>query len=271
MRSKNGRRHGAELTIRGLWRRLPRMPATPTSPLAQPAIIAHRGASRAFRENTLRAFRRALEIGVDGIELDVHATRDGILVVHHDPVVTLHRGQAVETVPLSTLRLSELAEARLASGDPIPTLEDVFQLVGDRATIYVEVKAANVEGLVAALLDRFPGVRSAVHAFDHRIPVGVRAVRPGTPIGLLSASYPLDVRGVISWSDAEAFWQHAELIDEPLVQSVHEAGARLIAWTVNSAPHARQLAAWGVDALCTDVPDEIRTALAWTPPGASGA
>lgn len=207
------------------------------------------------------AFVRALEHGVDGIELDVHGTRDGVLVVHHDRTLEVRRGEAIEEVPIAALTAAEVAAVRLVSGDEVPTLDAVCDMVGDRAVLYVEVKAPHVEAMVAAFLDRHPGVRTEIHAFDHRIPVGIRAVRPGTPIGLLSASYPLDVRGVLSWSDATAFWQHADLIDEALVLAVHEAGARLIAWTVNSAPHARQLAAWGVDGLCTDVPDLIRTAV----------
>lgn len=235
---------------------------------ALPAIIAHRGASRDFRENTLPAFRRALELGADGIELDVHGTRDGVLVVHHDATLAMRHGEAVEDVPIASLTAGEVAAHRLLTGDRVPTLDAVCELVGERAVLYVEVKAPHVEALVAAFLDRHPGVRTEVHAFDHRIPVGVRAVRPGTPIGLLSASYPLDVRGVLSWSDASAWWQHAELIDEPLVVALHDAGVRLIAWTVNSAPYARQLAAWGVDGICTDVPDIIRSALT-VPPGAS--
>lgn len=226
---------------------------------AAPEIIAHRGASRAFRENTLRAFAHALALGVDGIELDVHATADGVLVVHHDPELALgpdHGARAIASV-----EADELSAIRLLCGDPVPTLAEVFELVGDRATVYVEVKAPQVERLVADLLDRYARVRTAVHAFDHRVPVGVRALRPATPIGLLSASYPLSLSGVLGDSGARDFWQHAELIDASLVRSAHASGVRVIAWTVNSAPHARRLAAWGVDGLCTDIPDEIRRAV----------
>ncbi|GAB1341293.1 glycerophosphodiester phosphodiesterase [Gemmatimonas sp.] len=237
----------------------------PHRPGTRPAIIAHRGASRDFRENTLPAFRRALELEADGIELDVHGTRDGVLVVHHDATLAIRHGESIEDVPIASLTAADVAAHRLLTGDLVPTLDAVCALVGERAVLYVEVKAPHVEAMVAAFLDRHPAVRTEVHAFDHRIPVGVRAVRPGTPIGLLSASYPLDVRGVLSWSDATAWWQHADLIDEPLVLAVHEAGVRLIAWTVNSAPHARQLAAWGVDGICTDVPDLIRSALTVLP------
>ena len=94
-----------------------------------------------------------------------------------------------------------------------------------------------------------------------RIPVEVRALSPGLSIGLLSASYPLDVRAMLLPAAAESWWQHVELIDEALVHDVHAAGARLIAWTVNDPAQARELASWGVDALCTDSPGEIRAAL----------
>jgi glycerophosphoryl diester phosphodiesterase len=226
---------------------------------ALPEIIAHRGASRAFRENTLPAFAHALALGVDGIELDVHRTADGVLVVHHDPELPVgadHRSTAI-----AALTAAELSAVRLPSGDHVPTLAEVLELVADRATVYVEVKATGAEALVAGMLDRYAGVRTAVHAFDHRVPVCVRALRPGTPIGLLSASYPLSLAAVLGQSGAEAFWQQADLIDEPLVRGAHATGVRVIAWTVNSAPHARRLAAWGVDALCTDVPDLIRQAV----------
>jgi glycerophosphoryl diester phosphodiesterase len=237
-------------------------PALPTPVARVPEIIAHRGASRDAYENTLAAFALALEQGADGIELDVHATADGVVVVHHDPVVHRRRGGRVEAVAIAALTIADLEECRLPSGDRIPTLAEVFALVGDRAVLYVEVKGRGMAPLVAALLDAHPAVRSAVHAFDHRVPVAVRRMRPTTPIGLLSASYPLDVRRLLEGTGAAAFWQHVDHIDEAMVEAVHAEGARLIAWTVNETPRARELAAWGVDALCTDAPGAIRAALA---------
>jgi glycerophosphoryl diester phosphodiesterase len=156
---------------------------------------------------------------------------------------------------------AEVAATPLRGDARVPTLDAVCEEVGSRATLYVEVKARAVESLVIAALDRHPTVRMAVHAFDHRIPVRIRAQRPATSIGLLSASYPLDVSAWLGAARPAAFWQHAGLIDEALVRAVHEMGARLIAWTENDPPHARQLAAWGVDALCSDVPGVLRAAL----------
>ncbi|MBY0489079.1 MAG: glycerophosphodiester phosphodiesterase [Gemmatimonadaceae bacterium] len=230
-----------------------------------PEIIAHRGASRECLENTLPAFARALELGADAIELDVHGTADGVLVVHHDPVLRLEPEGPL--VPIASLLASEVAAVSLRDGARVPRLDAVCDLVGTRARLYVEVKASSVAELVVAAFDRYPQMRLAVHAFDHRLPLAVRQRRPATAIGLLSASYPLDVAAWLGGVQPEAVWQHAALIDEAFVRAVQGFGARCIAWTVNDAPHARQLAAWGVDGLCSDVPDLIRRAVTDAPYG----
>lgn len=226
-----------------------------------PEIIAHRGASREYPENTLAAFAAALALGADGIELDVHATRDGVLVVHHDVDVAPDPARPSTRLRLDTLTASEVAALPREPQRAIPTLDSVCELIGDAATLYVEVKASGVAPLVVDAIRRYPDVRMAVHAFDHRLPVAVRALRPETPIGLLSASYPLDVAAWVGAVRADAFWQQASLVDQALVDAVHAMGARLICWTVNDAPQARQLVAWGADALCSDVPGEIRAAI----------
>ncbi|MES2521111.1 MAG: glycerophosphodiester phosphodiesterase [Gemmatimonadota bacterium] len=229
-------------------------------------IIAHRGASRERRENTLPAFALALEHGADGIELDVHQTRDGTVIVHHDPVVQIEPGGP--GLPLSAMTDAEVTSIRLPGGDALPTLDSVFELIGDRATVYVEIKGSGMVASLVACLRRHGGARYAVHAFDHRMPVAVREALPGTDIGFLSASYPLDVAAVLRPAGAGALWQHQTLIDESLVQAAHSAGSRVIAWTENDPTHARELIALGVDALCTDTPAALRAALSRTAPDA---
>lgn len=226
-----------------------------------PDIIAHRGSSRECLENTLAAFTRALEQQADGIELDVHGTADGHVVVHHDPVLSLESGgDAAGRAAIRDLTLPELRRARLHGGHPVPLLDDVLALVGTQATVYVEIKAAHLEAAVAALLDRHPTVHTAVHAFDHRIPVSVRTMRPATEIGFLSDSYLIDRVGMLRPTAPDALWQYTHLIDEELVAAVHARGTKLIAWTENDPVRAHQLASWGVDGLCTDVPATIRAA-----------
>ena len=226
-----------------------------------PEIIAHRGAPREALENTLESFEIALNQGADGLELDVHATRDGVVVVHHDPVV--HRTSLANTsvVAIADLDAKDVLMLPLRGNGRVPTLDAVFELVGSRATVYVEVKGTGIEDAVVACLKRHPGVRAAIHAFDHRIPVAVRRRRPDVSIGLLSASYPLDLAGFVGCAHAQALWQQASFIYQALVDNAHALAMRVIAWTENDNVHARSLIAMGVDALCTDTPGLLRAAL----------
>jgi len=225
-----------------------------------PDIIAHRGSSRECLENTLAAFTRALEQRADGVELDVHGTADGHVVVHHDAILQLKPGGPEGMAAIGELTLGELRAARLHGGHRVPLLGEVLELVGRHATVYVEVKAPHIEAAVAAVLDRYPSVRTAVHSFDHRIPAAVRIIRPGTPIGFLSDSYLIDPTGMLHPTAPDALWQYTQLLDEALVFAAHERGVKVIAWTENDPDRARLLASWGVDGVCTDVPATIRAA-----------
>ncbi len=221
-------------------------------------IIAHRGTPRELPENSVPGFLRALEQGADAIELDVHATRDRVPVVHHDFAPRLPAGARAPRI--SALTCAELADYPLAPGVAIPTLADVLAAVGERATVYVEIKATGIEEIVVATI-RSHATRCSVHSFDHRIVRRVRSLAPELTVGLLLASYVLDLGGMIRNSGARDVWEQWEHIDADLVRDAHDAGARVIAWTVNDAEEAARLAGLGVDGLCTDVPAMIRHAL----------
>ncbi len=211
----------------------------------------------------MAAFRLALEQGADGIELDVHATRDGTVVVHHDERLPVVDASGVATwLPIVQADAATVRSTRLRGGGEVPTLDAVLDFVGTLATVYIEVKAAGIEDALLACLDRHPGARVAVHAFDHRIPVAMRARRIGLSTGVLSTSYPLDLAGFIGQARPAAFWEYAPLIDDALVRQAHALGARVVAWTVNDPVHARLLHTMGVDALCTDTPGLLRETFA---------
>lgn len=227
--------------------------------MLRPEIIAHRGTPRVHPENSLPGFAHALALGVDGIELDVHLTRDGVPVVHHDP--ELAAGPApLAGRPIVELTLQELGTHELAPGVAVPALAEVLALTGRRVTLYVEVKAREAGPAVADLLGG-DGERTPVHSFDHRLARGVRLRAPGIPVGVLSVSYLVDTIGAMRAADARDLWQHWSMIDEALVDAVHAAGGRVIAWTVNDPTRAAALTRLGVDGLCSDVPDLIGHAL----------
>ena len=217
-----------------------------------PEMIAHRGASREHRENTLPAFARALELGIDGIELDTHATRDGVVVVHHDFVPAAEPPvPGLAGIPFEALTSADVARFRFADGSGIPTLRDVIELVGERATLYVELKARRIEREVVACFAGKNG-RWAIHSFDHMAIKRARSVAPRARTGVLLASYVVEPEATLKAAYAQDYWQSGDLIDPELVERVHRARGRVIAWTVNSADRAIELTEMGVDGICTD-------------------
>jgi glycerophosphoryl diester phosphodiesterase len=228
----------------------------------QVEIIAHRGTPREYPENSLPGFHRALELGASGIELDAHLTADGVAVVHHDPALQMTPADPSPPRRIRELTAAELRTHDLAPGVPIPTLSEVLHLVGGRATVYVEIKAPQAEPVVLRCIASGTA-RCAVHGFDHRVALRVaQASAPeanggAIPTGILSASYLIDPVAALRAAHARDYWQQWELIDEDLVSRIHDAGGRVIAWTVNAVSDARRLRAIGVDAICTDVCGEL--------------
>ncbi len=212
-------------------------------------------------ENTLPSFERALQQGADGIELDVHVTSDGTVVVHHDAAYRDAGAPELGRRALAATTAGDLRRVRLASGDTIPTLDEVLDLVATRATVYIEIKANAMEDALVRCLSHHAASHVAVHSFDHRIPVAIRARRRQTAIGFLSASYPLNFNALLLDAHVDALWQETHLIDDALIAAAHSFGTRVVAWTENDAAHARALIAMGVDALCTDTPGVLRASL----------
>jgi glycerophosphoryl diester phosphodiesterase len=219
-------------------------------------IIGHRGSPRQHRENTLPSFAQAFAEGADGVELDVHGSSDGAIVVHHDYATNSRAGDAGPVLVLAESTLADLRSVRHGAAG-IPTLEELLVSVPEQAIVYVEVKAKGIEESVIAAI-RSGGRSCAVHSFDHRIARRVRELAPDIPVGVLQTSYPVEPIRPMHDAGARDLWQHWELIDASLVDRVHTAGGRVIAWTVNDLAVAERLVAWGVDGLCSDVPRAMR-------------
>ena len=199
---------------------------------------------RRARENTLPSFEAALAEEADGIELDVHATADGVVVVHHDP--HLRGGHDIASNSWSDVR-----RAAAAAGIEIPTLADVCELVGDRVELFVEIKGAGIERFVRSVLAAHRG-RSAIHSFDLGAIARLSHLDPDLRLGLLFDQRVPDVAAMLAAHGALDAWPHHSLVDAPLVESVHGAGGRVIAWTANARRDIERLTALGVDGICTD-------------------
>jgi glycerophosphoryl diester phosphodiesterase len=221
--------------------------------MATPLVIAHRGASAREAENSLAAFRLAATLGADAVELDVHATADGHLVVHHDEMVGRHH--------IAHCSLAEVRHQPLRNGEPIPTLREALDVIVPGMIAFIEIKAMaqKWDELFFEHLDRFAHVeRIAIHSFDHRIVHRLGEERPRLSRGVLSSSYTVHPARVMEDADASALWQHAPLVDRALVEKVHAAEGLVYAWTVDDPEQMQRLLDMGVDGLCTNHPDRAR-------------
>jgi glycerophosphoryl diester phosphodiesterase len=244
-------------------------------PRSQPLVIAHRGSSTYAPENTLVAFELAAEQEADAIELDVDLTRDGQMVVMHD--ATINRttdGQGyVADLTLEEIRRVDAGAWKSAEfkGERVPLLEEVFEAVGQRLLINVEIKdmtllGNDVEAQVAALIakhnliDRVlissfnPLALRRVKHIDKRLACGL-LVAPDLPIWLREAWLAPLIPGL------NARHPHHSQVNKPVVDRFHAQGLVVIAWTVNQAGIAHAMAQAGVDGLIGDDPVLIRETL----------
>jgi glycerophosphoryl diester phosphodiesterase len=223
-------------------------------------VFAHRGCSALAPENTMEAFDRGLAVGADGLELDVHLSRDGVVVVHHDR--TLDRTTSLNG-PIADRTADELR------GVAVPTLAEV--LARHRAPrVIVELKE-NREALARAAVDvvRRAGAvhRVCFGSFGWRV---LRAVRSLEPAVATSAARE-EVRWALyrSWCrwpvhrvsysgyQVPEFAGRTRVVSPRFVEYAHRAGLAVQVWTVDTDAAARRLLEWGVDAVITDRPDVV--------------
>jgi glycerophosphoryl diester phosphodiesterase len=245
----------------------------------RPLVFAHRGGAAVAPENTFAAFDQGLALGADGLELDVHLSRDGVVVVHHDSLLdrtTNLRG------PIGGRSAGELAHADAgwhfrSGGDfpfrgrgiAVPTLAAVLARHRD-VRIIIELKEDSValaQAVVAVVREAVATDRVCVGSFGLR---GLRAVRAVAPEIATSAA-----RVEVAWAllrlwcrrplarGAYAGYQvpersgHLRVVSPSFVGAAHRAGLGVQVWTVDTAGHAARLLAQGVDALITDRPDIV--------------
>ena len=239
--------------------------------LASPGAIAiaHRGGAREVEENTLPAFAHAQALGYSHVELDVHATRDGVVVIHHDP--DLMR-LCDDPRRVADLDLAELRHVRTRGGAEIPTLE---ALLRDFPGLFVtiEAKSQAVIGPLCDLITRL-GVleRVCIGAFD---PARTRAAVDRLGPGLLWSPAHGQVARLVArgWGlplalagfgvvQIPAQWKGIPVVTPRLVRAAHAAGVAVQVWTVNDAPEMTRLLDMGVDGLMTDCPTLLREVLA---------
>lgn len=249
--------------------------AAMTAAGAGPRIAAHRGGALLWAENSLDAYRRALALGVDYVETDVHLTADDEVVVLHD--ATLDRTTS-GAGPVRAARRDDLRRLQLRARDgslthePIPTLGELLEVVGpSRAELLLEIKVDHrnrrypgIEETVLALLrDRGMTTRTIIMAFEAPTIERVRQLDPTVRTAFLVGRRRVERAGaggaeIVRWAQqagATALGIDHRALDAAVMTAARRAGMAVAAWTVNDEADLRRVIGLGVDIAISDRPD----------------
>jgi glycerophosphoryl diester phosphodiesterase len=234
--------------------------------------IAHRGASAYEPENTLRSFARAIEMGATMLELDVHLSRDGQLVVIHDADLSRTTSGTGE---VTNLTLEEIQRFDAGLGERVPTLSQVIDLVRGQVQLYIELKGQQTPAAVVATLQEKDFVDQAIAgSFYPWLPQAAKYLEPALRTSIL-----------VGWRDRQAefvdwalavhadyvhlCWESGspnphELLSPDLIASIRQPGLGIVLWHEERHAELRELVRLDVDGICTNTPD-VLAALLGTP------
>ncbi|NMA47002.1 MAG: glycerophosphodiester phosphodiesterase [Lentisphaerae bacterium] len=237
--------------------------------MLKPIIEAHRGYSAQYPENTLCAFRQAIAVGAPSIELDVHASADGEIVVMHDASVdrTSNGKGAIAQMKLAELKKLDVGawKGPEFAGERIPTLGEALALSDTSNVAFnVEIKAFSstkvVERLVALLHEHAPrGGSHVVSSFDVNALLQVRAVDSGVPLCILGGN----AAKILHQAEEMDFpWIHSHFstVNGDVVAAAHAQGRRVMIWTMDKPALFQHYVRLGVDKVCTNCPAEMLAA-----------
>ena len=220
-------------------------------------IIAHRGASGYEPENTLRSVKKALELGADMVEVDVHVSRDGCMVVIHDARLertTNGKGYVKD------MTLKELKKLDAGLGERIPTLEEVIQLVRGKAQLVVEMKVPGTEERVLQEIEENGLENEAlITSFYHPVIRRVKELNPNVQAGVIIASRPVKPVQPAIDANANALFPKYTFVDQQMVLVAHKNNLAVYPWTMDTLSEIKPLIEMGVDGIVTNKPDVLKS------------
>ncbi len=228
-------------------------------------VIAHRGASRAERENTLEAFAAAGRLGADAVELDVRRTAAGVLVVHHDP--RLDDGRVIAELPAGDL------PAHLpALGDALDACRGMWvnvEIKNDPSEPDFDPTDSIADATMELLVARGEHDRWLISSFRIETVDRCREIaeRLGVPIrtAWLTVAVPDDVVELLAARGHVALHPWVQLLGRHVLEQCRAAGIAVISWTCDDPVRMAELIEWGIDGICTNVPDVALSVLGRSP------
>lgn len=239
--------------------------------MRRPLVTSHAACKGHAPENTLAGIERALAIGADAIEIDVHCTSDRVPVLLHDDAVdrTTDGTGNIHEMTLEAARRLDAGARQFAprfAGARIPTLREVLDLTNGKALLQIEIKQPETEDEVASAVRDADAVRwCEVHSFYPHVVSRMREVEPRMAAALL-----VDTRRVKDWEDffgfalslnAQGISVHYEAVTPERVRRAQMRSLTFMTWTVDDEPEIGRVLDAGVDSVCSNFPDVVRRVL----------
>lgn len=222
--------------------------------------IGHRGAKGYEAENTLLSFQKSIDLGVDGIELDVHISSDGEIMVIHDEKVDRTTDSKGFVTDFS---LNELKSFRINETHTIPTLKEVLDLVNQKCFVNVELKGNGTAKPIVALLEEYILEKNweyshfIVSSFDWNALKEVRSLNSKIPIGILTHTDLNLAKALAKFIKAEAIHPHFHLLTKENTKQIQENGQLVFPWTVNEIEDIQKMKSFNVNGIISDFPDRL--------------
>lgn len=223
-------------------------------------VIGHRGAKGYTPENTLTSFQKALDLGVDAIELDVHRSSDNQMVVIHDDTVNRTTNG---TGFVSQLSLAELKALRIDGEHQIPTLEEVFDLIDRKVFINVELKGNHTAKPVLDLIERYIETKNweydhfLISSFDWNVLQQIQHSNPEIRLGVLTSTDIDLATGFAEFIKAKSIHPYFHLLTRENTRLMQQQGFEVFPWTVNEHEDIQKIKTFEVNGIITDFPDRI--------------
>lgn len=214
--------------------------------------VAHRGGAAYWPENTLKAFRGSAKMGVDAIELDVHTTKDGVQLVHHDAFIPAEDGD---------LRITQCTLKQLRGAKPdLCTLEEALKYIsGTKVNLALELKGSANAAECMKLVRRYGMRKRTIYiSFSDGLLSEVRRLDGSAKIAYVFDEEDEAVKRVFRTLKPDAMMLQYVNLSQAQVERWHKAGCKVGVWTVNSRKDIRRMEALGVDYITGDYPDRIQ-------------
>ena len=219
-------------------------------------LIGHRGSRDEYPENTILGIKKAIENKVDGVEIDIHLTKDNQLaVIHDDSVDRTTNGNG----KIEDLTLEQIKKLDAGNGEKVPTLQEVIDVIKQsNVELFIEIKCQDAEEKVANAIEKNQIFELViVKSFDHRVIKKVKAINSKIKTACLIVGLPIHAYKILEDADADALSINLNTVDKELIEECHKHNKKVFIWNIDDKEELKKYLDMKPDYIGTNLPSKI--------------